>query len=326
MNKVYMGETKPFSIVSIKTLGTSFVPSCLAYSAPYWIIGGNKSASSGHIMVGVTQDAFTDKSNAIVGIGYTVNGYLVFAVNANPYMAGYTNIALDEIADGTTDKAITLYTGGTGYGTDIVTYNSEAYVTGYGYPYPGLNLYSPNVPSFASTVSDSWRRWPIKATLVGTRPVSVDQFGMVGWKTSVGAQYMNGYIPVSSANITAQRIVYACGKVVVGGKLSDGTYIWYANAPLTNSSTWTAKKISSTSSNVIGMAEIRNRLVVAYYASGLRFYVSKTLNVGTALATDYTDSRFTSISTETAIDMKGNGSEAILLTRNGTTVHATRLV
>lgn len=334
MNRFPGGSGKLFSTVSTITLGTAFVPKSLNVVNGVWLIGGNVSASSSHPVLAQSNDTqtytiteFTNRAVDVRGVGFTNNGYVIFA-NYNAYSAMYVNKAIGALANGTDSTAITRASGGT-YGTDIVVDGNAVYICGYyNATYPALNMYAAAMPTFASTGSDGAVSYTINAALVGSRPIAITASGGVVAKSSVGAQYNSvaKTIETSTAGITTQKVAYCNGYAVIGGKKSDGTYIWYS--PASSLSSWTPQKISNTANDVFGIIALKNKVVVLYVTSNgdIQFWASKTNDITKTSVSDYADDRFSSISSDTIVTMKDNGNNtALLVSYSGTTVHATKI-
>lgn len=335
MNRLLGVSSVPFSSVSVVALGTAFVPKSLHVVNGVWLIGGNTSASSSHPVLAQSDNGqtftiteFTNRSFDLRGVGFTNNGYVLFAANgAYPLFA--INKPIGSLVSGTDSTGMTRYSAGT-YGTDIVVNGNQVYVTGYyNAANPCLNVYSTAPPSFNTTWSDGLPSPPICVTLAGARPVWVSAYGHIGEKNSVGAQWLNGYSQVAEdlTGISTQRIAYVNGTVVVGGKKADGTYIWYSTDAPSSSMRWTEQKISNTSCEVKGVCAVGKKTVVMYVTQNgdISFWVSKPNNIAATLATDYWDERLNPIATDTTIDMKDYNGTAMLVSHTGNTVYVSMI-
>lgn len=330
MNRLLGGASAPFSSVSVAALGTSFVPKSLHVVNGLWLIGGNVSASASHPVLAQSDNGqtftiteFTHQSFDLRGVGFT-NETVLFAAN-DGYPVRWINKAIGTLVSGSDGTAIYRWAAGS-YGTDIVVSGEQAYITGYySASYPCLNVYATAVPSFNASWSNGLPAPPIRVALAGSRPVWVSAYGHIGEKNSVGAMYLNGYSQVAAdlTGISTQRIAYVNRTVVVGGKKSDGTYIWYSTNTPSSSMTWTEKKISNTAGEVKGICAVGQKTVVMYAPTngGLRFWVSKPSNIASTLVTDYWDERLNTIATNTAVDMKDYNGRAMLVSYTGTTAY-----
>lgn len=353
MNRLYGAGGAPFSSVNTVTLGTGFYPRGLSYAQDTWLIVGNEGTGSSAACLAQSSDGTTFKtskfsrfSQTVRSAGVTDSGYLILASITNSVIAGYAQKSLSTLAEGSDTTRFTVYSPSIGgRGEDVVVNGNQVYVPGYGTIYSsgayyyGINSYASAMPSLSSTGSDSWsssvdpQGYPARATIRGDRPIAVSTRGIVGWKVSVGAQYMNGYSQVRSAldALYTTAICYCGGYVVVAGYITqgadEGTYIWYA-PNVSNNMTWTEKKISTTAAPVKGIAYLDDRWVACYQQSGSapKFWVSRTANIGATLVTDYTNGRFSAIASDSAVEMRGNGNAIMLVSNNGNTVHATKIM
>lgn len=335
MNRFPGGAGKLFSTVSTVTLGTAFVPKSLNVVNGVWLIGGNVSASSSHPVLAQSSDTqtyiiteFTNRAVDVRGVGFTNNGYVVFA-NYNAYAAMHVKKAIGTLTNGTDATVITRVGSGGNYGTDIVVDGNAVYICGYyNATYPAMNMYAAAMPSFTINGSDGAGTYTICAALIGSKPFAISANGGYVGKASIGNQYNSyaGKVESNTTGITTQKIAYCNGYVVIGGKKSDGTYIWYA--PSNSLSSWTPKKISNTANDVIGIIALKNRVVVLYVTSNgsLQFWASKTNDISTTYVSDYTDNRFNDLTSETKVAFKDNGNNTgLLVSYTGTTVHATKV-
>lgn len=335
MNRLMGVAAAPFSSVSVATLGTSFVPKSLHVVNGLWLIGGNIFEASSNAVLAQSDDGqtftiteFTHHPFDLRGVGFT-NGAVIFAGH-DMYPARWINKAIGTLTNGTDRTSIYRWSdrsfGSTVYGTDIVVNGEQAYVTGhYTAGYPCLNVYATAVPSFSASWSNGLPSPPICVALAGSRPVWVSAYGHIGEKSSVGATYLNGYSQVAEdlTGISTQRIAYVNKTVVVGGKKSDGTYIWYSTNTPSSSMTWTEKKISNTAGDVKGICAVGQKTVVMYAPTngGIRFWASKPNNIASTLITDYWDERLNPIATNMAVDMKDYNGRAMLVSYTGTTAY-----
>ena len=327
-----------FGAVAIGSFPTNFTPTGLNYTQNMWMFSGN---DGGKICIG-WYDSLNDQlksvktasSGVATGIAYTSTGYLIISDNsATQYPGLYTTTALDEITTSTTLTG--LFSGGVlGYGKDIIADGEQCCIVGeaqsyggYHVSYPGMNFYASTVPSFTLTVADAWStNVPIRVCLKGSNLIAINGVGLMRWKSSVGAQFFGGNVQVASS-ISTSRVACYNGYIIVAGTKSDGTYIWYSNAALSESMTFTELRIDENVGTIVGISYLQGRYIVAYtYDSKLYFWASAKNDLTQSSFVAYQYPGLSSIATDTFVDMKSNGTEAYLLSYAGTNqAHATRL-
>lgn len=342
INKVLGGgglSSQPPFRATIKTFPTAFVPKGLNYTSGNWLFCGNDA--NGKIVVGQEdgsnlKSVATATATSVTGVAYTSSGYLILSTDVLTYPGVYAQVALSSISSSTSLNTISSFSSGvvpSCYAYDIVTYQNQCYILGRGYPRSGqimsaygANWFSSAVPTFDGTYSANWDNnggYPIRACLQGSKALAINGVGCIRVKGTVGAQYVGtgSLVAGTTTGITTSRVAYFNDYMIVGGSKADGTYIWYASGELTENKVFAEKKIDGVVGTVIGIAYTANRYVVAYtYQGQLYFWASAYGDISRDAYIAYSLPALDSISTDTFVDMKGNGSDTYLLSYSSSNV------
>lgn len=330
----------PFTSVVTKTFDRYYVPKCLAYNEGVWMFGGKLNNCVAMSWWDSANDdlpvsRLTDTSglgaqavglSSVGDTGYIVGLYEFPSAQVYGQQVFFKEMAVTGLTN--TDFALNGYN----FHIPVVSLGADMLVDGklilsIGYSrndnadQTNSQFFDMESQTAQSTYNGTWNEHgsnAIKLSQDGNRVFGMNSSGFVRYRgTGLEPKYWGASVGEAAGTtdgVTATSLLAVNNYCIVGGSKADGTYIWYVSGTITEGMTFTAKRIYDRPCTVIGIAYASNKYIVAYKVDNqVHFWVSKPNDITTASAIDYYDSAISGIDGETFVDMKGNGSEAMLL-------------